>query len=174
MASKENFLRIYPNLANPKLPLIIGCLQEHDKTEAQQDFKRVCFRDVRIAAVEPVTSNTRPTCIWRVYYQLKHKDIELEHGDSTSSSDILPPELPEDEESLKKLYEDITETAAFLGMNVLRKFQAQDRFTAIVEFSPRKCQCVNKDFKMVTENPRRWPKITEEVQITLSHMKIDM
>jgi hypothetical protein len=85
----------------------------------------------------------------------------------------LPADLLTNEESLKKLFENITVAAIqFLGMMVLRKFLAQNGFTAVVEFSPQRCQCMCLDFNMATEDPRRWPKVTK-VEIALAQIKIE-
>jgi hypothetical protein len=78
---------------------------------------------VRIVAVDAVKSNTCPSCIWQIYYELKHDNIEPQSDDSTDNGDILPADLPTNEEFFKKLFENITVGAIqFLGTKVLRKF----------------------------------------------------
>ncbi|KAJ3659921.1 hypothetical protein Zmor_011583 [Zophobas morio] len=89
-------LRSYPDLSDNTLPVIIGCLDEHDLDEVKQGFQRVCFKDVRIIGPEGVRSNHLPAWIWRLYYELKHSDTELREMKYISA-----PNLPNNDEALK-------------------------------------------------------------------------
>lgn len=153
-----------------RLPYFLGCPEEHSIDEAKLAFKRVCFRDVIIIAVEAVRANYKPVCIWRVYYEMKNAEYDYEDDDN--SSNIPPSELTRDEVSLKQLFEDLTANSVLVGMEVARKYYTDNRLTAIVEYFPKECECQLENFSMATEEPRMWP-ITE-AEINFSRLNIHM
>lgn len=99
---------------------------------------RICFKE--IVEIEPIRNNHDPSCVWRVYYELKDPNIEFSDDGNSSNSNTIPSSLPEDEPSLKKLFNDTTAQCDFVGMNVLGKYHTQNRSHAVVEYSIVCCQ----------------------------------
>jgi hypothetical protein len=97
--------------------------------------------------------------------------MHFSDDNNSTNSNTIPPSLPKDEPSLKKLFNDITAQCDFAGMNVVGKYHIQNRSHAIVEYSPKNCQCPCQDFKWAAEEHRMLPMITE-VKSNLSFLKL--
>jgi hypothetical protein len=169
--------REYPNIDNRNLPNMVGCVSMQEESEAKEGFRRICFKDVRIASVTAHRNNRIPSCFWQVLYELKNPTTELDDDTNDSnSSGPVPLKLPDDQWSLHKLYEDITAVADFLGVKVVRKYHTENRFHAVVEYSPRQCQCTCQDFSggLVAEEPLLRSDVVAKVAMNLYAMKLDM